>query len=215
MSPSRVASDEGLSILCPGCGSGIMDIDNEQIDIPHFGMTLISTMICQHCGYRSSDIVPLESKPPRRFSIRIVSPEVLNIRVVRSATSSISIPEMGVRIDPGAANDGYITNVEGVLLRIRGIICQLLDDLKKAEEDVPSWELEKRTKNACDLIGRIDRVSSGAFGTGDAATLVLEDPYGKGAIIDESGDIRVEDLTDDEVISLIKGIEEKKRSESA
>ena len=50
------------------------------------------------------------------------SPEDLAIRVVRSMSASLEVPELGVRIDPGPACQGFVSNVEGVLDRIEQIV---------------------------------------------------------------------------------------------
>ena len=58
--------DGNISIKCPGCNDGELDIVNDEMKIPHFGNVHISTLICPNCGYRSSDIVPIESGEPSR-----------------------------------------------------------------------------------------------------------------------------------------------------
>jgi zinc finger protein len=44
------------------------------------------------------------------------------VRVIRSSTGVIKIPELEIEISPKSASTGYITNVEGVLLRVKSAI---------------------------------------------------------------------------------------------
>jgi len=52
----------------------------------------------------------------------VTSTEDLKIHVVRGNTATIVVPELGVSIHPGLNNEGFISNVEGVLTRIEDIL---------------------------------------------------------------------------------------------
>jgi zinc finger protein len=94
--------------------------------------------------------------------------EDLAIRVVRSMSASIEIPEFGVRIDPGPTCQGFISNVEGVLDRIATVVNMTF-----------RWGTDEEKENAKALLANIARVKAGTF----PVTLILEDPSGNSGII--------------------------------
>jgi len=103
-----------------------------------------------------------------RYEIQVDSPDDLAIRVVRSMSASLEIPELGVRIDPGPACQGFVSNIEGVLDRIEQIVKGAL-----------IWGEDEEQENARTLLKKIDSVKNGSF----AITLILEDRCGNSAII--------------------------------
>lgn len=188
-------------VRCPACTTGILDIHQKEVDIPHFGSIMVSTLICSTCGYRSSDVIPLTTRPPKRYTVKVDSPEKLRVRVVRSGTSIVRIPEMGARIDPGSFSEGYITNVEGVLIRFRDILEHIKRDLSTRDDKDGSMERihmsDQMSKHLNDLI-------AGEFKQ-DPITLIIEDPTGNSAMISEEDDlVQDEELTDAEVMELLK-----------
>jgi len=103
-----------------------------------------------------------------RYEVAVDTEEDLGIRVVRSMSASLEIPELGVRIDPGPACHGFVSNIEGVLDRVRQIV-----------EGALVWgEVEER-ENAQALLKKIEEVKCGAI----PITLVIEDRCGNSAII--------------------------------
>jgi len=194
--------DDTVIIKCPGCSIGSIDIRNSETDIPHFGKVIISTIQCPECGYRSSDVVPLTSLPPRRYIASIDSEIDLSIRVIRSSTSTVLIPEIGLRIDPGTVNEGYITNVEGVFNRVLSILSHILRDLsKQPDQFVDTAERIERTNV---LIEKLTRIMTGSFDKNEVLTIILEDPNGNSALVsDDEDDILTEDLTDEEIAKLM------------
>jgi len=137
-------------VKCPACLDGDLQVLSDQVVIPHFGDVLISTLLCPRCGYRSSDIVPLEKLPPRRYVLQIDGPQQMKIRIVRSGSSTVKIPEIGARIDPGLFSEGYVTNVEGILQRFQKILYQLLRDFTSSYDEPDSEEKIKRTRDLID-----------------------------------------------------------------
>ena len=76
----------------------------------------------------------------------------LAIRVVRSMSASIEIPELGVRIDPGPACQGFVSNVEGVLDRIESVVNMAL-----------RWGTDEEQENATALLADMYAVKAGNF----------------------------------------------------
>jgi len=153
---------------CPICGCKDMEVAELIYDIPVFGKALLSSMICPSCGYRRSDVMSLEFKPPARYEVRVEGPEDLCLRVVRSSTATITIPELGVEIKPGPASEGFISNVEGVLHRVRRVAEQLLRDSEAPEERAAAEEVLRKIDEA--LEGRLQ------------FTLIIDDPFGNSFI---------------------------------
>ena len=126
-----------------------------------------SVLKCNACGYRDVDGVLLEKKAPVRLSLKISSPEDMMIRVIRSSNAKVEIPELGIKIVPGMAATGYITNVEGILVRIEDVLQKVENGAKK--------------KKAKRLLKKIKDVKEGK----EVVHLIMEDPTGNSAIISE------------------------------
>ncbi len=105
-----------------------------------------------------------------RYQLKVDSAEDLAIRVVRSMSASLEVPELGVRIDPGPACQGFVSNVEGVLNRIEQIVKGALN-----------WGDDEEQKNARTLLNKIDQVKDGSL----SINLILEDRCGNSAIISD------------------------------
>jgi zinc finger protein len=99
----------------------------------------------------------------------------LDVRVVRSMSGAIEIPEVGVRIDPGPACEGFVTNVEGVLARIERIV-----------EGTLLWANDDERERARQILSDIANVRAGAH----PITLILQDPRGNSAIISDTAQKR-------------------------
>ncbi len=118
---------------CPLCGKDGLKVITREHNIQHFGKIVISTVICPHCGYRHSDVVELEETGEKEEKLVVDKPEKLNYYVVRSATGTIEIPELGLELTPGPFSEGFITTVEGVLDRFLRV-ARLLRAKDKEEE---------------------------------------------------------------------------------
>jgi len=152
---------------CPNCNTEIEYIYQTE-NIPYFSDILIISAICDSCGYKYIDTQLLKHGEPARYIVMVESEEDLAIRVVRSMSASLEIPELGARIDPGPVCQGFISNVEGVLDRIETVVKGAL-----------RWGNEVEKKNAAVLLANIARVKAGTF----PITLILEDPSGNSALI--------------------------------
>ncbi len=152
---------------CPYCNTEIEYLYQTE-NIPYFSDILIISALCSSCGYKYVDTQLLKNSEPVRYEVQADSPEDLGIRVVRSMSASLEIPELGVRIDPGPACQGFVSNIEGVLDRIEQIVKGAL-----------IWGEVEEQENARMLLKKIDSVKNGSF----AITLILEDRCGNSAII--------------------------------
>ena len=154
---------------CPCCNTEIEYLYKTE-NIPYFSDILIISAICPSCGYKFVDTQLLKHGEPARYTVAIEAEEDLAIRVVRSMSASIEIPELGVRIDPGPQCQGFISNVEGVLDRIETVV-----------KGAFNWGNDVEKENAAALLADIAKVKTGTF----PVTLILEDPSGNSGIIAE------------------------------
>lgn len=154
---------------CPVC-SVQMQFFWETVDIPHFGEAMVIAGVCD-CGFRHNDTILLTQKEPVRFTLQVTNIEDLDARVIRSSSGTLRIPEIGVEIEPGFASDSYISNVEGVLERIEGVVGFATRSAREAES------LESIKKGE-EILDKINLARNGRF----PLTLILEDPLGNSAI---------------------------------
>ena len=154
---------------CPSCGADIEYLYTTE-NIPYFSDILIISAICPQCGYKFVDTQLLKHGEPARHTLAICSAEDLAVRVVRSMSASIEIPELGVRIDPGPQCQGFVSNFEGVLDRIEQVVKGAL-----------TWGTDEEKENAARLLADIARVKAGTF----PITLIVEDPCGNSGIESE------------------------------
>jgi len=154
---------------CPCCNTEIEYLYKTE-NIPYFSDILIISAICPECGYKFVDTQLLKHDPPARYTLPVNSVDDLSVRVVRSMSASIEIPELGVRIDPGPVSQGFVSNVEGVLDRIEQVV-----------NGAFNWGDEAEKENAAALLANIVKVKAGTF----PITLILEDPDGNSGIIDD------------------------------
>ncbi len=154
---------------CPVC-SVEMQFCWETVEIPHFGETMVIAGVCD-CGFRHSDTILLTQKEPVRFTLPVTSMEDLDARVIRSSSGTLRIPELGVDIEPGFSSESYISNVEGVLDRILGVVGFATRSAREAEspESISKGE---------EILEKINLAKAGRF----PLTLILEDPLGNSAI---------------------------------
>ncbi len=177
--------------ICPACGQKGMDYNAEQVDLPYMGNSLETLLRCNGCGYRHSDFVLLDSKEPTRVSYRITESNDMMVRVVRGSSGTIRIPELGIMIEPGTASEAFISNIEGILVRIERVLDQLHRD---AESDDTRTRIEALQTMLGDM----------RDGQADPVTLILEDPFGNSSILAEKA--VVEPIPEDEANKLKVGM---------
>lgn len=164
-----------MIIKCPACAvEGKAKSIMKEIEIPHFGKVLETTIQCPSCGFKHSDIIALEQNDPAKYVIEI-NRNNLSVRVVRSQSATVEIPELGVKVEPGPKSEGYVTNVEGILTRFE-------DAVKKA---LNLFEDEESQKNAKNVLNNILELKKG----NGTATLIMLDPFGQSKIVSEKTQI--------------------------
>lgn len=155
---------------CPMCHAKTLSLMELDRDIPFFGPVAIFSMDCNTCKYHKGDVEVINEQEPCRYTLEITSEEDMSIRVVKSAMANVKIPHVGT-IEGGENANGYVTNVEGVLNRIK----KQVEFLRDSAEDKTE---EKKAKN---LLKKITKITWGQ----EPAKLIIEDVTGNSAIISE------------------------------
>lgn len=151
---------------CPVCAKEISYVYTTE-EIPYFSGILIQSASCS-CGFRFTDTIILSEHEPATWEMTVEDEHDLSVRVVRSGTGTIRLPDVGVVIEPGVACDGFVTNVEGVLDRVEEVI-----------DKVIGWSTGEELATAQSLKRKIQLLRD----AGEPFTLVIEDPQGNSAII--------------------------------
>lgn len=155
-------------ICCPLCRTDLV-MNWQRDNIPYFGEIMHVSARCQ-CSFRFADTMILSVKEPMRYEMPVETSEDLDARVIRSTSGTIRIPEMGVTIEPGSVSESYVTNIEGVLQRVRDV---LLTASRWVQGD------EEKSSRSEELLCMLEDVIEGKR----KITVIVEDPLGNSAII--------------------------------
>ena len=173
-------SDEGLTMIA------------HTSEIPYFGEHTQLTILCPSCGWKHTDFIPAEGKKPGAFSLEIEGIDMLSVRIIRSSSCTIKIEELGMEVEPGGANTGYVSNIEGVLNRFQGAVEMMYRQAKTSNE--------KETIRKCEaLLEKINLVKDGNL----MVEITLLDPMGHSQILHENAVSR--ELTERELEELEVG----------
>lgn len=174
--------------LCPVCKKTTLLFSMLTREIPYFGKVLIFSSRCSSCGFKHNDVFNLEIREPVEFRVKVESEDDLMIRVIRSSSGTVIIPELGVKIEPGPQCQGAITNVEGMLRRVEGVL--------RYQARVQKGKKLERVKK---LLERVKKMVKGK----EKFTLVIKDPFGNSGIISKKA--RRRKLRRDEISKLKTG----------
>lgn len=160
---------------CPMCAAKTLTLTEARREIPYFGPVYIFSMSCSSCHYHKADLETEEKKDPIKISFTIDSEDDMKTRVVKSSNATVKIPRI-MTIEPGEAANGYITNIEGLLNRVKAVLEQQRD-ASDEKEDI------KKLKN---MLKKIQKVMWGQ----DSLTISLDDPTGNSMIISDKAEIK-------------------------
>jgi zinc finger protein len=184
-----MSEKEELAIVCPSCEEGTLNMRSVLYSIPFFNELAMFSMDCPLCNFKHSDVFSAEQRNPARFTLKVDDPSLLRARVVRSGSGTFHLPEFGIDVEPGPAAESFITNVEGVLTRVRDVVETAINFAENNEEKVQGVE----------ILSNIDRAIDGGF----TFSLIMEDPMGvSGIILDDMSKIKYEELSHEEASSL-------------
>ncbi|MDK2929671.1 MAG: zinc finger protein, partial [Methanococcus sp.] len=68
---------------CPICGKeDSLKLITQELEIPYFGKVIETTILCEACKYKKSDIFPVDVKEPKRYTLTVEDEYDLNKRVI-------------------------------------------------------------------------------------------------------------------------------------
>jgi zinc finger protein len=155
---------------CPVCSKETLTLTEQQIEVPYFGKLYVFSMLCSNCNYRKADVEAEEQKDPMKWTFDINSDKDMTVRIIKSSEATVKIPRI-TTIEPGPASEGYITNVEGLLERVK----EQIESVRDNEEDP-----DDRNK-ARNLVKKLTRIIWGK----EKCRIIIEDPSGNSAIISD------------------------------
>ncbi|MBG18015.1 MAG: hypothetical protein CMB77_06675 [Euryarchaeota archaeon] len=172
---------------CPVCGTIGVSMQVDVREIAYFGEHAQISLACASCGWRRTEFLSPEPADPVGLRLLVDDSEHLAVRIVRSASSSVILPEIGLEVHPGSDASGYVTNIEGVLTRFVEQIHHVVDGTQQDGREEAESMLTRL--KAC-----LDEPSS--------APLVLEllDPSGHAQLLHD--DVESWTLSQDELSDL-------------
>lgn len=159
--------------MCPMCMQKTLTLMEEETEVPYFGKIFVFSMSCSNCKFHKADVEASERKEPCKFTFEISSEADMKVRVVKSSEATIKIPHMAT-VTPGPAAQGYVTNIEGVLTKIK----EQIEKLRDTEEDDAA---KKKAKNQ---VKKLTKVMWGQ----EKLKIIIEDPSGNSAIISDKAE---------------------------
>lgn len=162
--------DEIEHEMCPLCREKTLILTERETEVPYFGKVYLFSMTCDNCKYHKSDVESIEQKEPVKYEFEISSEADMKVRVVKSSEATVKLPHLAT-ISPGPASQGFVTNIEGVLNRVK----YQVESAKEAEED------EEDRKKAKNILKKILNITWGR----EKQKLIIEDPSGNSAIISD------------------------------
>lgn len=171
--PEEDKSEEATINACPLCHQKTLTLMERETEVPYFGKVFLFSMTCSNCKYHKSDVESVERKEPCKYTFEISSEEDMKVRVVKSSEATVKIPHIST-ITPGPASQGFVTNIEGILNRVKYQIETLRDT---AEDD----EDRKKAKN---LLKKLLNIIWGK----EKQMVIIEDPSGNSAIISDKAE---------------------------
>lgn len=155
---------------CPMCHKKTLTLTESETEVPYFGKVYVFSMTCGNCKYHIADVEAVDKKEPAKYTFEISSEQDMKVRVVKSSQATVKLPHL-TTITPGPASQGFVTNVEGILDRIK----HQIEVARDTEEDL---DTKKQAKN---LLKKIINIKWGK----QKQKLIIEDPSGNSAIISD------------------------------
>lgn len=167
--------DELTGETCPVCMKKTLTLREATHEVPYFGELLAFSMHCSdpECGYSVSDVEFADDQEPCRYDFTVETESDLNARLIKGAAAKIRVGRIAT-IEPGASPDGYVSNIEGLLVRVQGV----LENIRDTEDDAAA------RKTAKNQLKKLMKVLSGH----EPITITITDETGNSAIIHEKAE---------------------------
>lgn len=156
--------------ICPICHKKALTLTESEIDVPFFGKVFLFSMNCSECKYNKADVEAAEKKEPCKYTFEVSSEKDLKTRFIKSSFATVKIPHL-ITISPGPDSEGFVTNIEGLLQKVKKII----ESSRDSEEEPVA---KKKAKN---MLKKLQRVLWGR----EKLKITVEDPSGNSAIVNE------------------------------
>ncbi|KAL3493388.1 ZPR1 zinc-finger domain-containing protein [Aspergillus germanicus] len=169
-----------LPAECPACAKDCV-VNMQKVDIPYFKEVFVWSNVCDHCGYRSSDVktggeVPEQGK---RITLSVENVVDLHRDILKSDTCALYSEELEVTVQPGTLG-GRFTTVEGLLTEIRdqlkGQIYDIDDTTQSGGDSMAVSDKEKWER----FFKRLDSAIAGEL----KFVITLEDPMANSYVQD-------------------------------
>lgn len=155
---------------CPMCSKKTLTLTEAEREVPYFGMVYLFSMSCNNCKYYKADVEVADKHDPVKYTMDIEGENDLNVRIIKSGEATVKIPHM-ISIEPGTSSNGYITNIEGILNRVKRIIETARDNSEDKAD-------RKKAKN---MLKKLMKVQYGS----EKLKIIIEDPSGNSAIVSD------------------------------
>jgi zinc finger protein len=191
-----------LQSSCPAC-SKPCTVNMKKTNIPHFKEVIIMATVCDHCGYRTSDVKTGGAIPEkgRKITLQIRNLRDLSRDILKSETCALKSHALGLEVQPGTLG-GRFTTVEGLLTQVRD---QLHGQIFDVSGDLAGGDsMEASTKQTwATFFARLDGAIKAEF----EFDVVLEDPLANSFV--QKGEHVADDVDDPQIQT-----EEYERTES-
>jgi len=135
-------------ITCPSCQFSQANVISHLLDIPYYKDFIMININCPDCGFRTSDFMNLQDKDHVIYRYPVTDIQDDSTKVVRSREGIVSIPELGIKIEPAGDASTWIRNIEGIL---DDMYDKLLITLKYSETKAEKSIIRKRMNLLKDL----------------------------------------------------------------
>lgn len=162
-----------LPVYCPGCTKPAHMLV-QMVNIPHFKQVIISTTVCDMCGYKTTDVKTGGEVPKlgKKIWLHVKDAKDLGRDILKSETCLLKIPECRVEVSPGTMG-GRFTTVEGLVTQVRDDLKGTIFDLGKDDISTDSMLSETRQEWST-FFAQLDKAIKGEI----QYTILMEDPLG-------------------------------------
>lgn len=116
---------------CPVCGKkGAFVLRSLVYEVPPYGKTVLISGKCQSCGYRFTFTTPYEVKRGRVIEFKVEQPSDLNTLLYVGENTDIEIPEFDFQFLSSEYEPGFVTTIEGLLVKIKERLEPICEDEK-------------------------------------------------------------------------------------
>lgn len=160
-----------LQSSCPACTKPCT-VNMKKTNIPHFKEVIIMATVCDHCGYRTSDVKTGGAIPDKakRITLQIRNKTDLSRDILKSESCALKSTTLGLEVQPGTLG-GRFTTVEGLLTQVRDQLHGQIFDTSGDLQGGDSMPSETR-KQWDDFFNKLN----GAINAQFPFDIVLEDP---------------------------------------